>query len=285
MLKWTRALSLFAALAVLPAVAMAQEARVMHQKIYSQNMGGRDWGFNVYLPPSYDTSNARYPVIYILHGGNSDEFGMTFIAKNYAHGFMLAQKIPEAILVFPNGGRDHFFLDRWIIRNQNENPDSHIIRELIPYIDANYRTVAARNARAIMGFSMGGYGAYHFATKYPDIFSAAGALAAGGPYGPNGLIVNYNPAEKPQALAVSNSAALRDGMRFMVAVGGRDLVQYNDEMVNILRSQNIAHEYHVLPNVGHDLGAIMNQTGLRIFEYLTAQFPAVEIASDQNSEE
>ena len=276
MLNLLRKLTLLVAICMVSTKAFAQEARVMHQSIYSQSMCGRDWGFNIYLPPSYDSSEKRYPVIYVLHGGNSDENGMTFIAKNFVHSYIQNHQIAEAILVFPNGGRDHFFLDRWIIRNQTENPDSHIIRELIPHIDANYRTIAEPHARAIMGFSMGGYGAYHFATKYPQIFSVAGALAAGGPYGPNGLIVNYSPADKPQALAVSNAAALRESVRFVVAVGGRDLVDYNNEMVNILRSQNIPNEYHVLPNVGHDLGAIMNQKGLRIFEYLTAQFPSFD---------
>ena len=182
MLNRLRTLMLLVALGLSSSSALGQEARVIHHSVFSQSMGGRDWGFNIYLPPSYDTSDKRYPVIYVLHGGNSDEHGMTFIAKNYVQTYILNNKIPEAILVFPNGGRDHFFLDRWIIRNQTENPDSHIVRELIPHIDANYRTLADRRARAIMGFSMGGYGAYHFATKYPEIFSAAGALAAGGPY-------------------------------------------------------------------------------------------------------
>lgn len=267
--------------------AIAQEANLFHQTLFSQQMGNRDWGYNVYLPPSYDTSNARYPVIYVLHGGGSDENGMTFVARNYVHGWIKNKQLPEAIMIFPSGGRDHFFLDRWIVRNQNENPDSHIIRELIPHIDANFRTIADRSARAITGFSMGGYGTYHFATKYPEIFSAAAPMAAGGPYGPNGLIVNYSNAEKPQALAKSNATTLRGRVNFYVAVGGRDLVDYNNDMVGILRGQNITTEYYVLPNVGHDLGAIMNQVGLRLFQGISAKFPkdpALADFEDQNQD-
>lgn len=273
-------LCLVGSLLVSSAMALAQEARIIHQTIFSTQMGSKEWGYNVYLPPSYDTSSRRYPVVYVLHGSQSDENGMTFIARNYVHSFIVNRQIPEVIMVFPSGGRDHFYLDKWVVRNQTENPDSHIIRELIPHIDATFRTTEDRAARAIFGFSMGGYGSYHFATKYPELFSVAGALAAGGPYGPNGLIVNYSAAEKPQALAVSNAASLQDRSRFIVAVGSRDLVDYNNEMVNILRGQSIANEYHVLPNVGHDLGAIMNQTGLRIFQYLTAGFPSM---ADDNS--
>jgi endo-1,4-beta-xylanase len=267
-------LCLLGSLVVSSAHALAQEARILHQTLFSTAMGSKEWGYNVYLPPSYDSSDKRYPVLYVLHGGNSDEHGMSFVARNYVHPLIVNRQVPEVIMVFPNGGRDHFYLDRFVVRNQLENPDTHIIRELIPHVDATFRTIADRRARAIAGFSMGGYGAYHFATKYPELFSAAGALAAGGPYGPNGLIVNYNPAEKPQALAVTNAAPLRAQCRFVVAVGSRDLVDYNNEMVGILRGQNIAHEYHVLPNVGHDLGAIMNQAGSRIFQYLTAGFSA-----------
>lgn len=265
-----------------PIFASAQDAHLFHQTLFSPQMGNRDWGYNVYLPPSYDSSDTRYPVIYVLHGGASDENGMTFIAGNYVHNWIKNKQLPEFIMVFPNGGRDHFFLDRWIVRNQNENPDSHIIRELIPHIDANFRTIADRSARAITGFSMGGYGTYHFATKYPELFSAAAPMAGAGPYGPNGLIVNYNNAEKPQALAYSNAQALRGRTFFYVAVGGRDLVDYNNQMVGILRGQNINTEYFVLPNVGHDLGTIMNQVGLRLFQGLSAKFPKTATSSDSN---
>jgi endo-1,4-beta-xylanase len=278
-------LCLLCSLVVSSAHALAQEARIFHQTMFSTAMGSKEWGYNVYLPPSYDSSDKRYPVLYVLHGGNSDEHGMTFVARNYVHSLIVNRQIPEVIMVFPNGGRDHFYLDKLVIRNQLENPDAHIIRELIPHIDATFRTVADRRARAIAGFSMGGYGAYHFATKYPELISAAGALAAGGPYGPNGLIVNYSPAEKPQALAVSNAAALRAQCRFVVAVGGRDLVDYNNEMVGILRGQSIAHEYHVLPNVGHDLGAIMDQVGTRVFQYLTAGFAAASADAAPNEQD
>jgi endo-1,4-beta-xylanase len=265
--------------------AMAQEPNLFHQTIFSAQMGNRNWGYNVYLPPSYDASSKRYPVVYVLHGGGGDEHGMTFITRNYVHNWIKNGQIPEVIMVFPNGGRDHFFLDRWVVRNQNENPDSHIIRELIPHIDSTFRTIPDRSGRAITGFSMGGYGTYHFATKYPEIFSAAAPMAAGGPYGPNGLIVNYSNAEKPQALAVSQANNLRDRTSFYVAVGGRDLVDYNNQMVGILRGQNIATEYFVLPNVGHDLGAIMNQVGLQLFQGVTAKFPRDYQADDEQATE
>lgn len=269
---FTRLLSLSLLLVAPSFKAVAQAARILHENIHSAAMGNRSWGYNVYLPPSYDSGEKRYPVVYVLHGGNSDENGMTFIAKDYVHHYIRNQQLPEFIMVFPNGGRDHFYLDRAVVRQQIENPDTHIMRELIPHIDAKFRTIASKEARAITGFSMGGYGAYHFATKYPDTFSAAAPLAGAGPYGPNGLIVNYSPTEKPEALAVSNADLLRRSSRFYVAVGGNDLVNYNNEMTRILRGQGIPTEYQVLQGVGHDLGTIMNRLGLPIFQHLSADF-------------
>lgn len=259
--------------AFLANAVQAAEGRLAHMSIFSQAMGKQWWGFNVYLPRNYDFSRASYPVIYVLHGGGSDENGMTFIAKNYVEGLIQAGKIPEVILVFPNGGRDSFFLDNGVVRQQTENPDQHIIRELVPFIDTNFRTIADRQHRSIMGFSMGGYGAYHFAFKYPELFSAVAPCAAGGPYGPNGLIVNYSPAEKPQSLAVSNAARIRPDFRIVISVGAQDLVPYNNEFSQILQRQGIAHDYLVLPGVGHDINAIMNQSGLKIFQTLTASRP------------
>ncbi len=250
--------------------------KVSHGSFVSRHMGNKDWGFNIYLPSGYGTGCKRYPVVYSLHGGGSNEHGMTFTASNYVHRFMLDGKLPEFIMVFPSAGPDTFYLDNGVVRSQTNNPDAYIVSELIPHIDTNFRTIASPQGRTVTGFSMGGYGAYHFAFKYPELFSAAAPCAAGGPYGPNGLITNYSAADKPHALAVSNAAKLQTGMRVRVTVGGNDLVPYNNELVAIIKSQGIPHEYEILPGVGHDIGAIMNQSGLTIFQYITARFGAPE---------
>lgn len=256
-----------------------QEGSVQKKSFRSKFMGDRDWGFNIYLPPGYNQGAQRYPVIYSLHGGGGNEDGMTWTVNNHIKGYIQNKQIPPVIMVFPNGGPDTFYLDNNVIRGQNNNPDSYLVRELIPYIDANYRTIPEARARAITGFSMGGYGAYHFAFKYPDLFGATAPCAAGGPYGPGGLITNYSAADKPHSLAVSNAAKLRS-QRIFIAVGGNDLVPYNNELVNILKSQNIPHQYEVLPGVGHDIGAIMSRTGLKMFQHITADFAAA-IAAQQ----
>lgn len=267
--------------------AVDQDGSLQKKSFRSRFMGDREWSFNIYLPPGYEQSSQRYPVIYSLHGGGGNEDGMTWTINSHIKSYIKNKQIPAVIMVFPNGGPDTFYLDNNVIRSQNNNPGSYIIRELIPYIDANYRTIPEARGRAITGFSMGGYGAYHFAFKYPDIFGATAPTAAGGPYGPGGLITNYSAADKPHNLAVSNAAKLRS-QRIFIAVGGNDLVPYNNELVNILKAQNIPHQYEVLPGVGHDIGAIMTRSGLKMFQYITANFPAAitdsesKLGSQQN---
>lgn len=258
--------------------AIEARGRIEKKGFVSREMGGKYWPYNIYLPPGYDQSEHRYPVIYVLHGGGGNEDGMRFVAEEYAEKFIATGVMPPALLVFPSGGPDSFFLDNGVIRQQAYNPDAYLVRELIPHIDDNYRSIKESRARAITGFSMGGYGTYHFAFKYPEFFGAAAPMAAGGPYGPGGLITNYSANDKPHSLAVSKSQALRE-QAIIIAVGGRDLVDYNNELVGILRAQNIPHVYEVLPGVGHDLGAILRPLGEKIFRHLSSRFPRPEAAA------
>lgn len=110
------------------------------------------------LPPGYDTSNATcYP----------------------------------AIIVMPYGGIGSEYAD-W--RTGQERWETFHIKQLLPYIDASYRTIADRAHRAITGFSMGGLGTMRYATRHPDLFSVAapmsGAVSLVSPVGQAGVAVN-----------------------------------------------------------------------------------------------
>lgn len=124
-------------------------------------------GYCIYLPPGYATNaEERYPVIYNLHGADGNEL----------HGFDEAEVLdegirggrwPPMIVVMANGGKRTFFKDSHDGRYMSE---TLIIRELIPHIDGNYRTIPAREGRCIEGHSMGGRGATRLAMKYPSLF-------------------------------------------------------------------------------------------------------------------
>jgi uncharacterized protein (TIGR02145 family) len=268
---------------LIPAVQRPIAATIIHATHFSKYMGNKQQGFNIYLPPSYNTSpTTRYPVIYYLHGAGGDENAMTGYVNSFVDPYITQKKVPECIVVFPNGGSDAFFLDSGLVyKNQNYNPDSYIIKELIPHIDSTYRTINDRKSRAISGMSMGGYGTWHFAFKYPQLFCAAGPFSAGGPYfNSHPVYTGYSNADDPHILCVTNEAALSAGMRVYICVGATDfgLVPYNKELADSCKNHRIPYVYTVVPNVGHDLNGEMNVVGLEAVKYITNAFLSVPVA-------
>ena len=129
----------------------------------------RTVNYDVILPPGYDESNWRYPVLYLLQGlgGHYDSW---IIATNVAT-FAAKHKL---IIVSPEGN------DGWWTNSatdKNDKYESYIISELLPLIDKNYRTLPFQKYRGVAGLSMGGYGALKFGVKYPDKFAFAGSLS------------------------------------------------------------------------------------------------------------
>ena len=150
----------------------AKPAGVQHRVLRSASMQ-RDVGYNIYLPPDYESSGKRYPVIYWLHGAGGNESSTLWVAEEYQKAIAAGLTEP-AILVFPNGGRRTEYRD-W--KPQNVMPETMIIRELIPHIDATFRTIATPAGRSLEGMSMGANGALKLAFKYPELFHSVVAYA------------------------------------------------------------------------------------------------------------
>jgi endo-1,4-beta-xylanase len=143
-------------------------ANVTHHTFRSASMK-RNVGYCLYLPPGYEKdTQRRYPVIYHLHGAGGNETRSVYSAS-VLHEGILAGKLPEMIMVFPNGGRSTMYQDSGDGRFMAE---TMMTKELIPHIDATYRTIADRQARCIEGFSMGGRGSTHLAMRFPELFAS-----------------------------------------------------------------------------------------------------------------
>lgn len=141
---------------------------VTHHTFRSESMK-REVGYCLYLPPGYEKdAERRYPVIYHLHGAGGNETRSVYSAS-VLHEGILAEKLPEMVIVFPNGGRSTMYQDSGDGRFMAE---TMMIKELIPHIDSTYRTIADRKARCIEGFSMGGRGSTHLAMRYPELFGS-----------------------------------------------------------------------------------------------------------------
>ncbi len=179
----------------------------VHGKSLEGNLSGEptDRDVSVYLPPSYQSSGTRrYPVIYLLHGYTNSDIGwfgpeargsfvngntMT-VAADRAYG----SGVGEAILVMPNAYtiyQGSMFSDSvttgdWL---------GFIAKDMVEYMDSHYRTIANRAGRGLAGHSMGGYGTFRIAAKYPEVFSSIYLLSA------CCLTANLNPNPQGSARA------------------------------------------------------------------------------------
>jgi S-formylglutathione hydrolase FrmB len=126
----------------------------------------------VFLPAGYYTEpKRRWPVTYYLHGAAGDDTRF-----NAWYGGLIG-RFPS-IVVAPSGGALGFYSD-WYNNGAGGPPEyqTYDIDQLIPLIDATFRTIASRQGRALIGESMGGYGVMSYAALYPDLFAAAVSMS------------------------------------------------------------------------------------------------------------
>jgi len=128
----------------------------------------------VVLPESYHAGDLNYPVLYLLHPAFNDY--RAWLDKLPGEGVVqsLADQY-NIIFVLPEGGFFGLYLN--IPWHQGSQYETHIIKELVPYIDKHFRTVNDPSGRAIAGASMGGHGAIFLATRHPGVFGAAGSMS------------------------------------------------------------------------------------------------------------
>jgi enterochelin esterase-like enzyme len=213
----------------------------------------------VYTPPGYDqTSDKKYPVLYLLHGFGDTETGWTNAGRaNFIIDNLLADgKAKPMLIVMPFG-----HLSRQVVIEQNRRRASgpttrpridlttigkiqaELLDSVIPLVEKNYHVSADRNHRAIAGLSMGGAQSLVIGLNNLDKF----AYVAGFSSGING---DLQPAfgsflDHPEA-ANSQLKLLWFG------VGDRDmLLKGNQEFENLLSEHGIKHEWVVTPGYWH----------------------------------
>lgn len=145
----------------------------------------------VYLPPGYDQSTQRYPVIYLLHGqpGGWTDCYRTGRVEEMADALIVGHQMPPVILVAFDGDGPRGSHDMTSFCNRVSDgyrTEDFIVQELVPYIDNMYRTVADPSKRALWGYSAGGYGALNLGFKHPEIWNVLCSHAG-----------FYSPADEP----------------------------------------------------------------------------------------
>jgi endo-1,4-beta-xylanase len=159
------------------------------------------------------------------------------------------------------------FSSRWIDSPDGRRPvESVIIRDLIPHIDSAYRTIATRGARAVEGFSMGGFGAAHLGFKYPEIFGVVSMLSAA--LFDEGGDQQFLEATSPWNLAGRNADAIRGRTLVRMIVGDQDpLAGLNQKYDRLLQDLHIEHDFVVLHGVAHNEEVLYKKLGDRAFSF------------------
>ena len=125
----------------------------------------------VYVPPCYDVTTTRYPMIYLIHGAGVDDTHWESLSlfKVMDEGIQ-AGKLAPAIIVLPSGDANLFM-------NTSGGPGSYeaqIVDELIPTVDNLFRTDPRPEMRAIGGVSLGGVWSLEIGFRHPGLFNIVG---------------------------------------------------------------------------------------------------------------
>jgi len=196
---------------------------------------------SVYLPPGYATSKASYPVLYANDGQDMDAVGLEdTLASLYAR-HAIQPVIVVAVDMLKDRASAYGLFDR--ARRQSIVGGSRIgaiglhaydysawfAEDLVPYIDAHYRTQASPAGRSVLGWSLGALNAFSLGWQYPDVFGTVGAFSPS----------FWLAADRSDANAVENTrlaqamvghAGERKPLRFWFAVGGHE--ETNDRNCN-----------------------------------------------------
>jgi enterochelin esterase-like enzyme len=233
-------------------------ATVKHATFKSGSMGV-EVGYYIYLPPGYETSQEKYPVVYHLHGGRPGAENKAVRLASYVDAAIQKGTIKPTIYVFPNGGPVSWYDMPEMKQGMGE---SVFVKELVPHIDATYRTWGTREGRALEGYSQGGRGTTRIMFKHPELFLSVAPGGSG--YGPEKHIqendgyesetlrflpLGYNAWDLAKAFAAREdrpvlSILLWDGTKCFN-------YEHNKQFSAYLKELGIAHEFLSIPDVQH----------------------------------
>jgi enterochelin esterase-like enzyme len=217
---------------------------------YPSQTTGNEEGYRIYLPPCYDYADQvgvgqadhRYPVLYLLHGWPYDDAHWDSLgADEAANVGIQANVLPPFIIVMPKGNETQYVGTS----GGDRSFEGQVVNDLIPHVDATYRTWAEREGRAIGGISRGGVWSLEIGFMHSGLFAAVGAHSPA-------LSVNLaSRAYDPFYLLSGPSVNM---LRIYLDAGETDWAKEGTQALHeALDTQGIAHEFVVHPG-GHTGG-------------------------------
>ncbi len=239
----------------------------------------RNVPYCVVLPPAYaQQKQRRFPVSYYLHGLGDNEQSLINLG-GWAEFDRLRRekKIGDMVLVAP-AGFTSFYINS---RDGHLRYEDFFLHEFMPAMEKKYRIATTRSGRGIMGVSMGGFGALHYAFKYPAMFSAVSAnMPALLEHIPSGMAQDWqqrllgaiigDPPDEHYFESISVFHLARSApkgelnhMSIYFYCGAQDRYHFNlgtEALDKQLTAQGIAHEAHIYPG-GHDWRFVLDHLG------------------------
>jgi enterochelin esterase family protein len=234
----------------------------------------------VYTPPGYETGSARYPVLYLLHGGGGDEAAWTELgcAPQILDNLIAQRRSRPMIVVMTNGNGAQSASQNFVpLQAPPARPGEGMLRfpeslvkDVIPFVDATFRTQAHRENRAVVGLSMGGAQALYAGLNNLEVFASIGALSGGFPLLPGVAIDIPTPANaatlrgpdisrsidpaKYLALHPALDAGVNARLRlFYLAMGLDDgLITTHGAIKKLLQEKGVKHTLVEVPGYGHE---------------------------------
>jgi enterochelin esterase-like enzyme len=162
----------------LPAMRSAHQVQVLQSgRLVTLDVAGR--AVDVYLPVAYDTEpSTAFPVVYLLHGypGTETQWLTGGQLPGVLDQLIASRVVPPLIAVLPDGTGQVASDAEWGDTARGDTVERWLIGQVVPRIDAQYRTLGARY-RGIAGLSAGGFGAVNLATRHPDLFGWAASYS------------------------------------------------------------------------------------------------------------
>jgi enterochelin esterase-like enzyme len=228
----------------------------IRQVWYSSSTLDRQRRMHIYMPPGYENGKSRYPVFYLLHGGGDEDSGWSTIGRA---GFILDNLLAEKkakpmIVVMPNGslprpaglpaavpGVAPDPATAAALAAAQERFTSELLKDIVPFVEKNYRVLTGRENRALAGLSMGGGQTLRVVAGNPDRFAYVGVWSMG-----------VNPQatpdfEKRYAEFLEDAGKVNKMVKlFSITVGDKDFTFAGAKnLAEMLTRHGIKNELHV----------------------------------------
>lgn len=220
---------------------------------YQSSTLGRERRMHIYFPPGYENSKDKYPVFYLLHGGGDEDSGWSTIGRaGFIIDNLLAEKKAKPmIVVMPNGSLPRPTNlppatpgappDPAVTATLQDRFTNELMKDIVPFVEKNYRVLTGSANRAIAGLSMGGGQTTRVVVTNPDQFAYVAVWSAG-----------VNPQisadfEKRNATFFAQPDRINKQLKLLsISVGDKDFALAGSKnLAEILKKRGIKHEVHI----------------------------------------